>query len=275
MLTGLPDLARAIAARRPRRRRPRARRRRLGARRAARPRRRRTSTSRCSACQRDRLLALLERSAASTPSARASRSTRSATSTSRCRAANRRPDAATRASPSRATRRCRSKRPRAGATSPINAISLGSADRRDPRSVRRPRRSRAPAACASSIRGRSATTACACCARCSSPRASSSTLDDDTRALLPGDSARRSAGRAHLGRDREAAASAPRPSIGFALALDLGVVDRLFPELQALVGCPQEPEWHPEGDVWVHTLMVIDRRAQRIDDLDRGRGSWR
>jgi tRNA nucleotidyltransferase (CCA-adding enzyme) len=62
---------------------------------------------------------------------------------------------------------------------------------------------------------------------------------------------------------------AARPSIGFALALDLGVVDQLFPELKALVGCEQEPEWHPEGDVWVHTLMVIDQARQRIDDLDR------
>jgi tRNA nucleotidyltransferase (CCA-adding enzyme) len=62
---------------------------------------------------------------------------------------------------------------------------------------------------------------------------------------------------------------APRPSTGFALALDLGVVDRLFPELRPLVGCPQEPEWHPEGDVWVHTLMVIDRTRERIDDLPR------
>ena len=62
---------------------------------------------------------------------------------------------------------------------------------------------------------------------------------------------------------------APRPSIGFALALDLGVVARLFPELQALVGCPQEPEWHPEGDVWVHTLQVIDQARTRIDDLPR------
>jgi tRNA nucleotidyltransferase (CCA-adding enzyme) len=63
---------------------------------------------------------------------------------------------------------------------------------------------------------------------------------------------------------------AARPSIGFALGLELGVVDRLFPELQALVGCPQEPEWHPEGDVWVHTLMVIDEARRRIDDLTRG-----
>jgi len=62
---------------------------------------------------------------------------------------------------------------------------------------------------------------------------------------------------------------APRPSIGFALALELGVIDRLFPELTALVGCPQEPEWHPEGDVWVHTLMVIDQARTRLDGLDK------
>ena len=62
---------------------------------------------------------------------------------------------------------------------------------------------------------------------------------------------------------------APRPSKGFALALELGVIDRLFPEMRAMVGCPQEPEWHPEGDVWVHTLMVIDQARTRIDDLDK------
>jgi tRNA nucleotidyltransferase (CCA-adding enzyme) len=59
-----------------------------------------------------------------------------------------------------------------------------------------------------------------------------------------------------------------RPSIGFALGLELGVIHRLFPELLALVGCPQEPEWHPEGDVWVHTLLVIDEARSRIDDLE-------
>jgi tRNA nucleotidyltransferase (CCA-adding enzyme) len=62
---------------------------------------------------------------------------------------------------------------------------------------------------------------------------------------------------------------APRPSIGFALAMALGVIAKLFPELQALAGCAQEPEWHPEGDVWVHTLQVIDQARLRIDDLPR------
>jgi tRNA nucleotidyltransferase (CCA-adding enzyme) len=62
---------------------------------------------------------------------------------------------------------------------------------------------------------------------------------------------------------------AGRPSIGLALALELGVVERLFPELHALVGCEQEPEWHPEGDVWTHTLLVVDQARARNGDLER------
>lgn len=40
-----------------------------------------------------------------------------------------------------------------------------------------------------------------------------------------------------------------------------------FPELEALVGCDQEPKWHPEGDVWTHTLHCLDAyAAHRIGD---------
>jgi tRNA nucleotidyltransferase (CCA-adding enzyme) len=63
--------------------------------------------------------------------------------------------------------------------------------------------------------------------------------------------------------------SARAPSTGLALALELGVVSRMFPEMCALVGCQQEPEWHPEGDVWVHTLQVVDQARERVDDLPR------
>jgi tRNA nucleotidyltransferase (CCA-adding enzyme) len=35
----------------------------------------------------------------------------------------------------------------------------------------------------------------------------------------------------------------------------------LFPELEALIGVRQDPEWHPEGDVWTHTGMVVDEAA--------------
>lgn len=54
---------------------------------------------------------------------------------------------------------------------------------------------------------------------------------------------------------------AERPSIGLALLRDLGLIARDYPELHALIGVPQEPEWHPEGDVWTHTLLVIDAAA--------------
>jgi tRNA nucleotidyltransferase (CCA-adding enzyme) len=60
---------------------------------------------------------------------------------------------------------------------------------------------------------------------------------------------------------------APRPSVGFEVARRLGVIDALFPECAALIGCRQDPEWHPEGDVWVHTLMVVDEARTRADDL--------
>jgi tRNA nucleotidyltransferase (CCA-adding enzyme) len=63
---------------------------------------------------------------------------------------------------------------------------------------------------------------------------------------------------------------ARRPSVGLRLAWDLGVIHQLLPGLVPLATCPQEPEWHPEGDVWTHTLMVVDEARKRIDDLARG-----
>src|SRR5206468_10644205 len=40
-----------------------------------------------------------------------------------------------------------------------------------------------------------------------------------------------------------------------------------FPEVKSLVAVPQEPEWHPEGDVDVHTMVVADEARKLIDDL--------
>ncbi|HCC83286.1 TPA: hypothetical protein DEP96_00380 [Candidatus Uhrbacteria bacterium] len=57
---------------------------------------------------------------------------------------------------------------------------------------------------------------------------------------------------------------AQQPSLGLALAFDLGIIESLHPELFALKSTPQEPEWHPEGDVWIHSLMVVDEAAKII-----------
>ena len=58
-----------------------------------------------------------------------------------------------------------------------------------------------------------------------------------------------------------------KPSIGLQYFYDLNIADQLFPELVALVGVPQEIEWHPEGNVDIHTLMVVDEARKLIDDL--------
>ncbi len=97
------------------------------------------------------------------------------------------------------------------------------------------------------------------------------TLDEETRALcraLPLDDL---PAERIWGEVEKLLLRAPRPSIGLTLARDLGVVDQLWPELKALIGCEQEYEWHPEGDVWIHTLMVTDQARSRLGGLDHPR----
>jgi poly(A) polymerase len=45
---------------------------------------------------------------------------------------------------------------------------------------------------------------------------------------------------------------------GLQLLLDSGLADQFFPELRPLVGCEQPPQWHPEGDVFTHTKIMLD-----------------
>ncbi len=60
--------------------------------------------------------------------------------------------------------------------------------------------------------------------------------------------------------------SGKKISSGLNLLRDCGWI-RYYPELEALIDCPQEPEWHPEGDVWIHTLHVMDAFAgERLGD---------
>ncbi|MDP0496875.1 MAG: polynucleotide adenylyltransferase [Verrucomicrobiota bacterium JB024] len=53
-----------------------------------------------------------------------------------------------------------------------------------------------------------------------------------------------------------------RPSLGLTFLKDCGWV-QYTPELAALIGCPQDPHWHPEGDVWTHTLHCMDAFARQ------------
>jgi tRNA nucleotidyltransferase (CCA-adding enzyme) len=60
--------------------------------------------------------------------------------------------------------------------------------------------------------------------------------------------------------------------VGFELMRKWGITRRHFPELHALIGVPQDPKWHPEGDVWVHTMLSLDcmSRELRMED-----GRWK
>jgi tRNA nucleotidyltransferase (CCA-adding enzyme) len=64
---------------------------------------------------------------------------------------------------------------------------------------------------------------------------------------------------------------AKRPSIGLALLREWGQLDVVAPELLPLRETPQDPAWHPEGDVWTHTLQAVDEAAALVADLDRPR----
>jgi tRNA nucleotidyltransferase (CCA-adding enzyme) len=51
------------------------------------------------------------------------------------------------------------------------------------------------------------------------------------------------------------------PSAGLRFLIDSGWIDH-FPEIKSLVGVPQEPAWHPEGDVFIHTRHCCDALAR-------------
>jgi tRNA nucleotidyltransferase (CCA-adding enzyme) len=60
---------------------------------------------------------------------------------------------------------------------------------------------------------------------------------------------------------------AQHPSIGLKCLLELAAIDQLFPEIKALIEVQQDREWHPEGDVFIHTRLVVDRARELIEDL--------
>lgn len=57
----------------------------------------------------------------------------------------------------------------------------------------------------------------------------------------------------------------PQPGSAFELLQDLGLLPVILPEVAALRGQAQPPQFHPEGDVWTHTIMMLN--AMRQPDL--------
>ena len=62
------------------------------------------------------------------------------------------------------------------------------------------------------------------------------------------------------------AAQSTQPSLGLMWLKQTQWI-QAYPELVRMEGCPQDPRWHPEGDVWTHTLLVTDE-ATRIAERE-------
>jgi tRNA nucleotidyltransferase/poly(A) polymerase len=62
---------------------------------------------------------------------------------------------------------------------------------------------------------------------------------------------------------------ANQPSIGLNCALELGVLDKLFPEIRALAGRRNETGEHTSEDVFVHTKRSLDEAVKLVGDLSK------
>jgi tRNA nucleotidyltransferase (CCA-adding enzyme) len=68
-------------------------------------------------------------------------------------------------------------------------------------------------------------------------------------------------------KETEKALSELEPQLYFEALKELGVLSVLFPELHDMINVPQAQQHHPEGDVFVHTMLAVNRAAQLKFDL--------
>ena len=68
---------------------------------------------------------------------------------------------------------------------------------------------------------------------------------------------------------KKALLKAERPSVFFEVLREMNQLDFWFPELEALIGIEQNPVYHAEGDVWNHTMLVLDEAAKLRDRVQQ------
>src|ERR1700682_5251812 len=66
--------------------------------------------------------------------------------------------------------------------------------------------------------------------------------------------------------ETEKALREPKAAEFFGLLRACGALRPIYPEIDALFGVPQPPEWHPEIDTGLHTLMVLDQAVALSGD---------
>jgi poly(A) polymerase len=56
----------------------------------------------------------------------------------------------------------------------------------------------------------------------------------------------------------------PKRVRGFDLLVDSGLMQAVLPEILVLQGCEQPPQWHPEGDVFKHTRIMLEMLPEKV-----------
>ena len=87
------------------------------------------------------------------------------------------------------------------------------------------------------------------------------TVAEETRVLASDMPVDALAGERIWGELEKALLKAGQPSVFFEELRRMGQLSVWFPETEALIGSPQRPDVHPEGDVWTHTMQVLDEAA--------------
>ena len=62
------------------------------------------------------------------------------------------------------------------------------------------------------------------------------------------------------------ALNTPKPSIFFEILKKANVLDIHFKEINDLIGAEQPVQYHPEGDAYNHTMMVLDKSAELTEE---------
>ncbi|MGC3991729.1 MAG: hypothetical protein QM796_18960 [Chthoniobacteraceae bacterium] len=58
--------------------------------------------------------------------------------------------------------------------------------------------------------------------------------------------------------------ASPHRVRGFDLLVESGLMEAILPEITALRGCEQPPQFHPEGDVFVHTRIMLELLPEQV-----------
>lgn len=64
-----------------------------------------------------------------------------------------------------------------------------------------------------------------------------------------------------MGELEKALLKGENPAAFFQVLREMHQLHHWFPEVEALIGVPQDPRFHPEGDVWNHTMLVLNQAA--------------